>query len=321
MTRSAKTVSRKPSPVPGSPEWFALRRSGIGATDAANILGRSDYGSPWTKYQEMTGLTVPKVATEVMEWGIKLQPLVARKWSEATGKRIRACNYTYWHPSIDRVFAHYDYDVPPGAILEVKTTGLMRADEWGEEDSDQVPEEYLLQAQHELMCRPDRTVCHVAVLIGGQRFRKYVVPRDRELIMLMEDRYRDFLDRVDRGEPPEIDGSRAATEYLAHLYPTDNGEEIELDETAENLATRYLNLREQKKLAAASLDAVANGLRDWMAERALARGGGYTITYRQERDQTVVDWPEIAKEVPDLVARHTRTEPGRRPLFVRFKAP
>jgi hypothetical protein len=25
--------------------------------------------------------------------------------------------------------------------------------------------------------------------------------------------------------------------------------------------------------------------------------------------------------VPDLVARHTRTEPGRRPLFVRFKAP
>lgn len=313
-------MRRQTSPVPGSPEWFALRRSGIGATDAAAVLGRGKYGSPWTKYQEMTGLTVPKMASEAMEWGILLQPLVARKWAKETGIRVRACGWTYWHPAIERVFSHYDYDTPDG-ILEVKTAGMLRADEWGEEDSDQIPEEYLLQAQHELMCRPGRVVCHIAVLIGGQKFRKYQVPRDPELICLMEDGYRNFLARVDAGQAPEIDGSYAASEYLRTMYPTDSGEEVELDEKAEDLATRYLAAKAAAEDAEREVYAVGNGLREWMAARALASRNGYSVTYKQEKDRRVVDWPAVAKTHPELIDNYARTEPGRRPLIVRFRAP
>lgn len=297
-----------------------MRRGGIGATDAAPVLGRGEYGSPWTKYQEMMGLTVPKVESEAMEWGIALQPLVARKWAEAAGVKIRANNWTYYHPTIPRVFSHYDYDTPDG-ILEVKTSGYYRDEEWGEEDTDQVPEEYLLQCQHELMCRPDRRLCHIAVLIGGQKFRKYRVPRDAELIDYMEQGYRAFLARVDAGEPPEIDGSYAASEYLRSRYPTDNGEEVELDEPAEDLALRYLAAKATAEANARDLYAIGNALREWMADRAVARGHGYSVTYRQERARRAVDWPAVEKAHPEIVAPYVTTEPGHRPLLVRFRAP
>jgi len=316
------TAKRAPSPVPGSPEWLTLRRSGIGATDAAAVLGRGSHGSPWTKYQEMKGLTVPKLVSEAMEWGIRLQPLVGHKWSEETGLPVRACNMTYWHPSIPRVYSHYDFDVGRDAILEVKTAGWTKDEEWGEEDSDQVPEEYLVQAQHELMCRPERKVCYIAVLIGGQKFRKYQVGRDDELIELMERVYRDFLDRVDRDEPPVIDGSFAATEFLRAKYPTDNGEVVELDQTAATLARGYREAKADIEDATRRAFALANGLRDWMADRSVARSDdGLSVSYRQEKSRKVVDWDLVGAEVPDVVARHTREEPGHRPLIVRYRAP
>jgi predicted phage-related endonuclease len=285
------------------------------------VLGRGKYGTPWTKYQEMLGLTVGKVESEAMEWGIKLQPLVGQKWSEATGLRVRACNWTYWHPDIDRVYSHYDYDVPPNAILEVKTAGISRADEWGEEDTDQVPEPYLLQAQHELMCRPDREACHIAVLIGGQRFRKYRVPRDAELIGLMEQGYREFLGRVDRAEPPEIDGSASASEYLRSMYPADNGEEVELDDRAEELARRYLSAKAEIEERERELFTYRNALLEWIADRAVARGNGYSVSCKQERARRAVDWPAVEKAHPEIIAPYVRTEPGHRPLVVRFRAP
>ncbi len=313
---------RSPSLVPGSPEWLLLRRSGIGATDAAPVLGRGKYGTPWTKYQEMKGLTVPSLPSEAMEWGVRLQPVVGRKWAEATGLRVRACNMTYWHPTIERVFSHYDFDVPPDAILEVKTAGWTKDEEWGEEDSDQVPEEYLLQAEHELACRPDRKVCHIAVLIGGQKFRKYRVERDAELIGWMETIYRDFLDRVDRDEPPEIDGSYAASEYLRAKHPTDTGEIVEMDASTADLARQYLAAKAVVDDAERSTSALGNALREWMADRSVARDeAGLSVMYRQERDRRVVDWEAVGAEVPDVVQRHARMEPGRRPLLVRYRAP
>ena len=313
------TSRRTPSPPPGSDEWWNLRRSGIGATDAANVLGRGRYGTPWTKYQEMRGLTVPKVSSEAMAWGILLQPVVGRAWSESTGIKVRACNMTYWHPTMDRVFSHYDFDTP-GGILEVKTTGWVRDEEWGEQDSDQVPEEYLIQAQHELMCRPGKSICYIAVLIGGQKFRRYEVRRDDELIGMMETVYTDFLGRVDRDDPPVIDGSYAATEYLRARYPSDNGEEIVLDDKGSDLARQYLAAKAVLDDAERSAYALRNAICDLMGPNAVARSDdGLSITYRKEKDHAVVDWPAVGAEVPEVVARHTTVVEGRRPLLVRYK--
>ncbi|MCU0250203.1 MAG: YqaJ viral recombinase family protein [Vicinamibacterales bacterium] len=322
-------MRRKPSPVPGSDEWIALRRSGIGATDAAVVAGRSRFHGPFDKYAEMMGRTAPLAETEPMRWGIILQGPVGREWGVRAGKRVRANGHTYWLE--EGIYSHYDFDVVgEPAILEVKTASAYAQREWGEQDTDQVPTEYLLQAQHEIMCRPGIERCYIAVLIGGQKLHKYVVERDDDLIGSMLTIDRKFLADTWAGIAPPIDGSAAATEYLRSLHPKDDGTVIELPPDTEDFALQYLAAKEEEKSVGARLTFLGNTLRERLEATAVATGKSVKVTYKATKDREQTDWPAVARELglrlvgagisPDVVSehitKHTETKPGTRPLVV-----
>lgn len=319
---------RVPSPIPGSPEWVALRRTGLGATDAAVVAGRSRFASPFDKFQEMQGSSAPKIATDAMKWGMLLQPVVGKAWAEEKGKRVRADNWTYFHPDRSDIYSHYDFDVVgEPAILEVKTASAYAQREWGEEDTDQIPEGYLLQAQHEIMCRPGIERCYLAVLIGGQKLKPYVVERDDELIRNLLTIETAFLDRAHAGIPPEIDGSDAATQYLLDRFPKDNGVVVNLPESVEALAVAYLNVMAEEKETAERKAAIGNQLRATLEAASGGVGKDVRIVYKAQKDREVVDWRGVLAQVQPLVDpdsyteaidHNTTTKPGNRPLIVSY---
>jgi len=320
---------RLPSPVPGSDEWVALRRSGLGATDAAVVTGRSPFASPFDKYAEMQGTTVPKVATDAMRWGMILQPVVGKAWAEEHGRKVKANNHTYWlEPGI---YSHYDFDVVPPKgepvteILEVKTASQFAARDWGEQGTDQVPEAYALQCQHEIMVRPGIVRCHLAVLIGGQKLQSYVIERDDEMIEdLLRIERRFYADAI-RGIPPDMDGSEAATEYLRGLHPRDTGEKIELAEGVEALAFAYLAHSAAEKAAGEEKAKYANRLREAMGANALGIGKSVKVSYKNSKDRVETDWRKVLDQVRPLldddsyqeaIDHNTEIKAGNRPLIV-----
>jgi putative phage-type endonuclease len=315
-------VKRTPSPVPGSPEWIEQRRHGIFATDAATVTGRSPFSSPFDKFAELQGTTMPKVATESMEWGNLLQPIVGQAWARKHGRKVRACPWTYWlEPGIG---SHYDFDVvaerhvPVTEILEVKTASQYAARDWGEEDTDQVPEAYALQAQHEIMCRPGVVRCHLAVLIGGQKLRSYVIERDEELIEDLLRIERTALANGLAGIPPPMDGSEAATNFLRLKSPRDNGERWDLPVAVEQIATAYLAASALVKSAEEQKASAGNKLRDAMGDHALATGRSLKVSYRNSKDQDWTDWRAVAETTAsdEIIAKFTSTKLGNRPLIV-----
>jgi len=311
---------RTPSPVPGSADWIEQRRHGIFATDAATVTGRNPFASPFDKFAELQGTTAPKIATDAMEWGVLLQPVVGQAWARKHGRKVRACPWTYWLE--DGIGSHYDFDVVGRPeLVEVKTASAYAQRDWGEEGTAEVPEAYALQCQHEIMCRPGIERCHLAVLIGGQKLRSYVVERDDEMIEDLLSIERRFLANARLGIAPEMDGSEAATAYLRGISPRDTGTKMELTEPVEALALAFLSAREAERSAAEQKDTAANQLRAAMADNASGVGKIVKVTYRSTKDRTNVNWEEVAREVgasPVVVQKHTVVTPGPRPLVVTY---
>jgi putative phage-type endonuclease len=332
-------MKRTPSPVPGSPDWIEQRRHGIFATDAATVTGRSPFSSPFDKFAELQGTSMPKVATEAMEMGTILQPVVGKLWADKHNRKVRACPWTYWlEPGIG---SHYDFDVvtpspvpgspdwieqrrhgkcqPVTELLEVKTASAYAQRDWGEEETAEIPEAYLLQVQHEIMCRPLIQRCYVAVLIGGQKLRSYVVERDDGMIEDLLKIERKFLVDSRAGIAPPMDGSEAATAYLRGLSPRDNGERWELPESVENLATAYLAASASMKSAEEQKASAANLLRAAMGDNAAGIGKSVKVSYKNGKDSDWVDWRAVvltSSISADAIARQTSTRSGTRPLIV-----
>jgi putative phage-type endonuclease len=318
-------MRRTPSPVPGSTDWIEQRRHGIFATDAATVLGINPFASRFEKYAELQGTTMPKVATESMEMGTILQPIVGALWAKKHERKVRSNPWTYWLE--DGIGSHFDFDVVPEKgepvteIVEVKTSDKFASGEWGEQGSTEVPKAYEAQCSHEMMCRGPQIVrCHLAVLIGGNRYRDYVIERDDEDIANLLTVERRFLANSRAGIAPEMDGSDAAAEYLHRLSPHDDASRWELPESVENLATAYLSALADAVSADEQKKIHGNLLRAAMGDHALATGKTVKVAYKSNRDTDWVDWKAVVMESPDyrddLIAKFTSTKPGNRPLVV-----
>ena len=315
---------RTPSPVPGSPDWIEQRRHGIFATDAATVLGINPFASRFEKYAELQGTTMPKVPTESMEMGVILQPVVGALWAKKHERKVRANPWTYWYE--DGIGSHFDFDVVPEKgepvteIVEVKTADKFAAKDWGEQGSSEVPESYEAQCFHEMMCRGPQIVrCHLAVLIGGNRYRDYVIERDDEAIGYLVTVERRFLANSLAGIAPEMDGSEAATEYLRRISPHDDASRWELPEPVEALATAYLAASASMKSAEEQKASAANLIRAAMGDHALATGRSLKVSYKNNKDSDRIDWKALVRSLPSgALVPFTTIEPGARPLIVTY---
>ena len=212
-------------------EWLSARRGGLGSSDAPAILEVSAWKSPLQVYSEKLGIIEPDaVESEAMEWGKALEPVIAQRYVKETGRFLqdpgrftiqRSRRYPLMLATLDRFVAAGNHRGL--GILEIKTTGSFKADQWEEEP----PLPYQVQVQHQLAVM-GFAWASIAVLIGGQKFRWLDVERNDRFIALLIEREAAFWERLQKHEPPPPDPSEATKEILAKLYPKDVGTSVAL---------------------------------------------------------------------------------------------
>ena len=288
------------------------RRQGIGGSDAAAVAGCDPYKSARTLYHEKRG-EIPEddlSDNDAVYWGNVLEDTIAQEYARRTGNKIRRVNRTLVHPDLSFVRAHIDRDVVgTNRALEVKMTGAFMAESWGAPGTDEVPERVHIQCSHYLAVLPKIEVFDVAVLIGGNDFRIYHVPRDNDIIqglLLIES---DFWDRVQKGPPPDFDYDHKDTSALLEkLYPGTDGSVITLPNEA---AHWHAVLEECKSLAKkykAGADVAKDHLKSLCGSSSIAylpgEDGAYTRKLVSPKGYTVSD-PK-----PYILMSHTKNPKG-----------
>jgi len=290
-------------------EWLKERTKGIGGSDSSAILGFNPWKSPFELYIEKTSDHVEEIDNEAIHWGNVLEDVVAQEFTRRTGKKVRRRNQMFRHKEHDFMIANIDRDVVgERALLECKTTNAFNADAW---EGDQIPPAYMCQLQH-YMAVLDYEKAYIAVLIGGQKYVWKEIERDDEFIELMIQHEKDFWENhVLAGVPPEIDGSKSASELLNAMYPEDNGEIITLDDDAEMLIEAIENIKAEVKEKRELQKEYENKLKLMIGD---ARTG---VTPRYEvRNITVtsnrLDSRKLRAEMPDIAEKYTKQSSYRR---------
>jgi putative phage-type endonuclease len=214
--------------------WLAERRTGVTATDAPVVLGLT--GSRYRLWAEKCGLLESEDLSdrEWIEWGHRLQPVIGEAYRERTGREVTPWPI-YTLARSERVpwmlctpdFEQRDPAFGPGA-LETKTTGQFLAGEW----RDGPPLIYQVQLQHQLAVLGAEwgTLC---CLIGGQKLVWFDQLLNGRFVEAMVEAEAEFWGRVQRGDPPPVDGTEATREALHRLHPEDTGETVALPPQAE----------------------------------------------------------------------------------------
>ena len=186
------------------------RRTGIGGSDVAAILGLSPWATPYDIWAQKTGQAeAAEPESEPMRWGNLLEPVIR----EEAGRRIVALEpdavvsgpQFLRHATEDWMLANIDgtVDTSSGrAVLECKNVGTFAAGEWGEQLTDQIPDMYLCQVAW--YCAVGGfSRAYAAPLVGGNSLRLYHIARDEAVERVLVDRVGEFWHRhVLTGTPP-----------------------------------------------------------------------------------------------------------------------
>lgn len=289
-------------------EQIAERAKGLGGSDASAALGLSKWKTARQLYAEKRGeMALEIYDEEAIWWGNALEPIVRQKYAETTGYTVRLPQRTLWHPVHDFMCAHIDgYVDDPKRGYEGKTA--FRSTGWGEQDTDQIPTEYLLQVQH-YMIVTELPVFDVAVLIG-RKFAYYEVPApDAELREMIIEGERDFIRRVREGDPPPIDYAHPTSlDLVKKIYPGTNGERIIATTEMVEIREKMQEMAEMEAVGKREKDARKAQILDFMGENAvlafpdgkairrkLIKKDAYTVAPSEYMDGRVVNDPIVSK--------------------------
>lgn len=212
-------------PTTDRANWLSERTKGIGASEAAVVLGESPWKNPMTLWLEKTGQCEPDdlSGNEAVRWGVHLEEPIAQRYAELTGSKFeernglfRSTRFPWFMASPDRLVKGRKHGV------EIKNVGWRQGANWtpkGElPDELSVPSYYRLQVAQQ-MAVMDYDTWDLCVLIGGQDFRIYELHRDKELEEIIIERERAFWKMVEtRTQPPKTSDVKAYREFLAKRF-------------------------------------------------------------------------------------------------------
>jgi len=305
-------------------DWLAVRKQGIGSSDAAAAVGLNPYKSQLELWLEKTGRdgNLPKAdphdEESPMYWGNLLEPIVAAHYAKRTGHRVRRINAVLQHPDpgLSWMLANIDREVTGASdvqILECKTAGINGARLWKEG----VPEYVQLQVMHQLAVT-GKAAADVAVLLGGQHLEIHRIERDEALIARLVQLEKAFWDYVMSETPPPADGSESAELALRCLYPEDQGQTVDFTQDR-NLSAAFADLQSVRQTLAGfeTLEAkLKQSLQQAMGDASKALFETGSVTWKKAKDSSGLDVTTLLKDQPELAQRYRITKPGSRRFLV-----
>lgn len=263
-------------------QWLKDRKSGIGASEVATILGLNPYASAWDVWADKMDIIENWEGNEATDLGNRFERVILDIAEKDLGKLSR--NVRIKHPSLPvaaTLDAKVDSTTEP---VEGKTTGLVGPvyGEWGDKGSDVIPETYLIQAHTQLLCVPSASVCHVYALIPGRGVVPYQIPRSDRICELIGNFVADWWEKHIVGKtPPSSD--KASIEVVKRLKKVPNRVVILPDHVDDLLVTRE-TLKEEIKALNEQLENINKNLLIDLgdAEEGVCPLTGMSISYYQQ---------------------------------------
>lgn len=242
--------------------WLTERKTGIGASDIAALLGLSPWKSALALYAEKIGAVDDDDRdAEALEWGLILEPVVCATFGRRTNRCVTPSGMLLRSTAPAAPFALATLDAwcsvgDRAWPLEIKTTGAHRSADWSEGP----PPAYVAQVQWQMLVTgsPRATI---ACLIGGQKLVWADVERDEVMLARMVEAAREFWRCVESETPPPADGSDASRAALSALYPLDSGAMVDLPAALCEAADRLEAAKGRRKDAEAEIAEAENAIK------------------------------------------------------------
>ena len=291
-------------------EWLALRKQGIGGSDAAAILGLHPFASALSVWADKTG-RAPEIADNEYMWlGRVLEEPVARRIAEENNIRIKRRHAILRHPEHPWMIADIDYEmVGQRAGIEIKTTSQFNKTDF---ENGEIPPYYAIQCMH-YMAVTGYPFWYLFVYVTGRKPYKFVIPRvEREIesLILQEESF--WNHHVLKDIMPEPDGSETSGKILKATYPQAEKEYEPMfgyDDVCEDFLSLDKKIKELEKLREEARQCLQRAVGN--AERGECVD--HIVRWTNCAGRTDIDKKALQADYPEIYERYLKTgEPSRR---------
>lgn len=276
----------------GSPEWHALRATGIGGSDVGTITRCNPWSSPFALWARRTGrIADDAVTSEAAEWGTRLESVVLDKFEEEHPE-LRVYRDAGTWANIERPWqlanpdAIYLDENGRYGIVEVKTARY--EDDW----ADGVPAYYRTQVQWYAQTFGFISTIHVVALFSGSKYREFTVEPDQfeqEINLAEVEKFRTYLAE---DKQPDYDGALSTYTAIREMHPNiDTEAEVELgtlgieySKALDQFSSAESHLNEMKSRVLDAMGDAKRGMVEdiWFVTRQARNGGTpYLVTKKK----------------------------------------
>lgn len=306
-------------------QFLAGRKSGIGGSDVAAILGLSKYKSTYQLWLDKTNRAESQDSeSEPAYWGNQLEDIVAKEYAKRNGVKIQRVNATIRNPEHDWMLANIDRAIvnpdisgnvrikegklTTDRILECKTANQYLAKLWGDEQTESIPDYYLTQCQWYLG-NTGASICGLGVLIGGQKFRSYQIAYDGELFEMLKAECSNFWhEHVLADVPP----APTTFDDVLHRWSTHNPDQAVIaDPQLFQDVAEYKELNSNIKDAGKELDALKIKICTRMENAELIIAEEKRLATFKYQERTTLDSKALKAAHPEIYEQFAKTSSTR----------
>lgn len=296
------------------------RRNYVGSSDAAAILGLSPFKRTaadiyWSKVTPPPKDEPP----DYMTTGNYLEDTLLRWFADRTGNKIIRNQFRVAKKGRGEGVFGANMD----ALIEGKREGVEckyanaeRAKEYGDEGTDQVPLDVIIQVQHQMYCVGlDKVWVPVALAGYSLNMKLYCVPRDDILIEAIVNKCMDWWEQYVVTKTPPQGAETPPIDFLNTIERAP-GAVIQLMEDAVTLAEDFETAKAQEKRWAATVSALRTKIIQGLGDCEIGMlPDGRTVEYKLT-STTRFDQTGFKMDHPDLALQYTK-ESKYRKLYVK----
>lgn len=298
-------------------QQLADRKNGIGGSDIAAIAGLNKYKTPLDVYLEKKDLIADNfVMNDAIHFGNLLEDIVAEEYARRTKSVVSQPYKMFAHKDHPFMLANIDRWVNDKEyVLECKTAGAFSRDKFGEQDSDQMPETYLLQcAWYAAVC--DVPKVDLAVLIGGQDFRIFTYARnlllEGKLINIASNFWNNHILK-------DIPPSPINQADIKTLYAQDNAQSLEATPDIVNKIERLKQIKSEQVILDEEKSGLQVDIQSFMQENALLVGsdGKPLATWKTSKPRSAIDAAKVKELYPAIYIECIKESAGSRTFLIK----
>ena len=284
----------------------------IGSSQIASILGITGaFKSEFETWQDFTGQSKDvDNNSEAMLAGTCLEDGIAKMFESKYKIKLKklAKDSAWQHEKYDWAICHPDRIIDTKTALEIKLVSSYKSHDWGEEETDEIPQYYLTQVIWYMVVNPKLTRVYVARLTDNKLYR-YHVDREgnEELIAKVEEKVVEWVRKIrEDGYIPEAKDLKEQYSLISYLGVSSPIELESLSLDIKMCAARYKEAAAQIKEAEGRKEEALREMCNIVGDSKSIKYQGRNIAFYVTTIKENVDVKLLKADHPDIFEKYKK---------------